>query len=57
MELSVTHSIRDQNIDNDDGNNDNMESAISNTADKSLRPKRKATEKFQKMLRDNIDYL
>ena len=47
MELSVTHSIRDQNINNDDGNND-MESALSNTADKSVRPKRKATERFQK---------
>ena len=56
MELSVTHSIRDQNINNDDGNND-MESALSNTADKSMRPKRKATERFQKMLKDNIDYL
>ena len=56
MELSVTHSIRDRNIDNDDGNND-MESALSNTADKSVRPKRKATEGFQKMLKDNIDYL
>ena len=56
MELSVTHSIRDQNINNDDGNNE-MEPAISNTAGKSVRPKRKATERFQKMLRDNIDYL
>ena len=51
MELSVTHSIRDQNINND------MESALSNTADKSVWPKRKATERFQKMLKDNIDYL
>ena len=56
MELSVTHSIRDQNINNDDGNND-MESALSNAADKSVWPKRKATERFQKMLKDNIDYL
>ena len=56
MELSVTHSIRDQKINNDDGNND-LESALSNTADKSVRPKRKATERFQKMLKDNIDYL
>ena len=50
MELSVTHSIRDKNINNDDGNND-MESALSNTVDKSVRPKRKATERFQKCLR------
>ena len=56
MELSVTHSTRDQNINNDDGNND-MESALSNTVDKSVRPKRKATERFHKMLKDNIDYL
>ena len=55
MELSVTHSIRDQNMNND-GNND-MESALSNTAEKFVRPKRKATERFQKMLKDNIDYL
>ena len=34
-----------------------MESALSNTADKSVRPKRKATERFQKMIKDNIDYL
>ena len=31
-----------------------MESALSNTADKSVRPKRKATERFQKTLKGEV---
>ena len=44
MELSVTHAIRDENQNNTSSNNDVNNQSI--TVEKSVRPKRKATERF-----------
>ena len=65
LELSITHAIRaDVTKPDSDGvenmnailNNSNN-SDLSNPHNKSVRPKRKATEKFHKMLKENIEYL
>lgn len=66
MELSVTHAIRDQEI-NENKNNVNkgaqaessslQESIQRNDTNKSVRPKRKATERFKRMLQENLDNL
>ena len=61
MELSITHAVRDLNNNNNngggDGSSNNNEAVIDDNAERSVRPKRKAAERFQKMLRDNLDYL
>ena len=56
LELSVTHSFRDPN------QNQDSVRAPSDTVNKRVdsvpaRPKRKATERSHRMLRDNIDAL
>ena len=57
MELSVTHAIRGNNNNNVNNIHDDDDNASSNIVDKSVRPKRKATERFHRMLKENIDNL
>ena len=72
LELSVTHAIREVSGENNFPNNNNdsenisnnenvighdpEEANVNNTA-RSVRPKRKATERFHRMLRDKVDDL
>ena len=61
LELSVTHAIRDNKINsgnnNAESNNQGNSDTVQIDSNRSVRPKRKATERFNRMLRDNLDDL
>ena len=59
MEMSITHAVRDQDagnsavLDAEDNSSNNLESS-QNDSRVPVRPKRKATERFHRMLKDNL---
>ena len=57
LELTVTHPGRD--LGSNEGASQSNTGPTQNSGDsvRATRPKRKATERFQRMLRQNIDYL
>ena len=56
LELSQNH-VRPENIDDNDDNTNDVEPVVEPAQPTGTRPKRKAAEKFRKMIRDNIEYL
>ena len=59
MELSITHAVRNNNNSELDavGGNKSKPETIPGNSNRSVRPKRKATEGFNRMLKEKIDYL
>ena len=60
MEISITHAVRDQNVGNisvvpdAEDNSDNKLESSQTDSQVSVRPKRKATERFHMILKDKI---
>ena len=58
LELSITHPVRSENLNvNKVNNKSNNNVNIDSKTNQSVRPKRKAAEKFHQMIRDKIEYL
>ena len=57
LELSITHPVRSENINNVNQANNKSNDVNINETNQSVRPKRKAAEKFRQMIRDNIEHL
>ena len=61
LELSITHAIRDIDTNSNnivaEGENKSKPEPVQDGNNRSVRPKRKATERFHRMLKENIDNL
>ena len=57
LELSITHAIRDKNVNAGETESMGKPETVASDGQRSVRPKRKATERFNRMLKENIDDL